>query len=101
VVVVVTVQAVNVQCDTSTLSKALQAVRNHLSAELAEPLSLQAKVNNGVGTVREVDDGAREGLVERGVGIAETSETSGRTEGLGKGVTKGDAYIFGSVVVVN
>lgn len=51
VVIIVTVKAVNVQCNTSTLGEALQAVRNHLSAELAEPLSLQTKVNNAVGTV--------------------------------------------------
>lgn len=89
------------QCDTSTLSKALQTVRNHLSAELAEPLSLQTKVNHGIGTVGEIDNGARKGLIERGVGVAETSKTGGCTEGLGEGVTKGDADILSSVVVVN
>jgi hypothetical protein len=101
VVIVVTVEAVNVQRDTGTLSKALQTVRNHLGAELAEPLSLQTEVNNAVGTVGEIDNGAREGLVERSVGVAETSETSGCTKGLSEGVTKGDAYIFGGVVVVD
>ena len=94
-------KAVNVECNTGTLSKALQAVRNHLGAESTEPLALQAEVNYAVGTVGKIDDSAREGLVERSVGVAETSEAGGRTEGLGEGVTKGDADIFGGVVVVN
>jgi hypothetical protein len=101
VVVVVTVEAVDVERNTGTLSKTLQAVRNHLGAERTEPLALQAEVNNAVGTVGKIDDSAREGLVERSVGVAETSETGGCTEGLGEGVTKGDADIFGGVVVVN
>ncbi len=42
VVVVVTAQAVNVQGDASGLSKALQAVRDHLAAELAQHLALEA-----------------------------------------------------------
>ena len=101
VVVVVTVEAVNVECNTGTLSKALKAVRNHLGAESTEPLALQAEVNDAVRTVGKIDDSAREGLIERSVGVAETSETGGCTEGLGEGVTKSDADIFGGVVVVN
>jgi hypothetical protein len=101
VVVVVAVEAVNVECNTGTLSKALQAVRNHLGAERTEPLALQAEVNDAVGAVGKIDDSAREGLVERSVGVAKTSETGGCTESLGEGVTKSDADIFGGVVVVN
>ena len=89
------------ECNTGTLSKALKAVRNHLGAESTEPLALQAEVNDAVRTVGKIDDSAREGLIERSVGVAETSETGGCTEGLGEGVTKSDADIFGGVVVVN
>lgn len=63
VVVVVTAQAVDVQGDTSGLSKALQAMGDHLAAELAQHLALEAQVDNGVGAVGQIDDGAREGLV--------------------------------------
>ena len=89
------------QSNTTTLSEALKTVRNHLGAKLAEPLSLQTEVDDTVGTVGEIDNGAGEGLVERSVGVAETGETGGCTEGLGEGVTKGDADIFGGVMVVN
>lgn len=101
VVIVVAVEAVDVQRDTGTLSETLHAVGDHLGAELAEELALQAKVDNAVGTVGEVDDGAGEGLVERSVGIAEAGKTGGSTEGLGKGVAKGNADILGGVVVIN
>ena len=100
-VIVVTVEAVDVQRDTGTLSEALHAVGDHFGAELAEELALQAKVDDAVGTVGEVDDGAGEGLVERSVGIAEAGKTGRGTEGLGKGVAKGNADILGGVVVIN
>lgn len=101
VVVVITVQAVDVKSHTRALRKALQAVGDHLAAELAEPLALEAKVNNTVGSVGKIDDGAGQGFVKRSVGVTETSETGGSSESLGEGVAKGDANIFGSVVVVN
>lgn len=94
-------EAVDVHRNSGTLSEALQTVGNHLGAELAEPLSLQTEVDDAVGTVGNINDGAGQGLVERGVGVAETGETGGGTEGLVEGVSKSDADIFGGVVVVN
>lgn len=101
VVVVVAPQAVDVQGDTGGLGKALQAVGDHLAAELAEVLALEAQVDDGVRAVGEIDDGAGEGLVERGVGIAEAGDAGEGTESLGKGGADGDAAVLGSVVVVN
>lgn len=101
VVVVVTAQAVDVQRDASGLSKALQAVRDHLAAKLAQHLALEAKVDNGVGAVGQIDDGARESLVQRGVGVAEAGDASQGAEGFGKGGADGEAAVFGGVVVVN
>lgn len=101
VVVVVTAQAVDMQGDASGLSKALQAMGDHLAAELAQHLALEAQVDNGVGAVGQIDDGAREGLVQRGVGVAEAGDASQRAEGFGKGGADGEAAVFGSVVVVN
>lgn len=100
-VVVVTAQAVDVQGDAGSLGKALQAVGDHLTAELAEVLALEAQVDDGVGSVGQIDDSAGESLVERGVGIAEAGDASEGTEGLGEGGADGDAAVFGSVVVVN
>lgn len=101
VVVVIAPQAVDVQGDAGGLGKALQTVGDHFAAELAEVLALEAQVDNGVGSVGEIDDGAGEGLVQRGVGIAEAGDAGEGTEGLGKGGADGDAAVFGSVVVVN
>jgi hypothetical protein len=100
-VVVVTVETVDVQRNTSTLGKALETMRDHLGAELAKPLSLQTEVNDTVGTVGKIDDCARKGLVKGSVGVAETGETSGSAESLSEGITKGDADIFCGVVVIN
>lgn len=57
-VVIVTVEAVDVHRNSGTLSEALQTVGNHFSAELAEPLSLQTEVDDAVGTVGKINDGA-------------------------------------------
>lgn len=101
VVVVVAPQTVDVDGEASGLSKALYAVGDHLRAELAEELALEAQFDNGVRSVGEVDDGAREGLVQRGVGVAETGDAGQGAEGFTKGVADGEAAVFGSVVVVN
>lgn len=101
VVIIVAVKTVDMKRDAGTLRKALQAVRDHLAAELAEPFALEAKVNDAVRSVGKIDDGAGEGFVERSVGVAETSEACRCSESLGKGVAKGDANIFSRVVVVN
>lgn len=101
VVVVVAAQAVDVQRDARGLGKALQAVGDHLAAEITELLALEAQVDDGVGPVGEIDDGAGEGLVERGVGIAEAGDAGEGAEGLGEGCADGDAAVFGGVVVVN
>lgn len=100
-VVVVTPEAVNVKSNSGALGEALQTMGHHLSAELAEELTLQPKVYNAIRSVREIDDSAGQSFVERGVGVAEASKTSGSAEGRGKGVPERNADIFGSVVVVN
>lgn len=101
VVVVLAAQAVDVQGDSRTLREALQAVGDHLAAKVANLLAFEAEVDDAVGAVGEVDDGAGEGLVERGVGIAEARQTGHAVEGLGKSVTEGDTNVFRGVVVVN
>lgn len=101
VVVVVAVEAVDVEGDAGALGEALEAVGDHLAAQLAEELALEANVDDAVGAVGEVDDGAREGLVEGSVGVAVAREAGGRAESLSEGDAEGDADVFGRVVVVN
>lgn len=89
------------ECHSCTLGKALQTVRNHLSAQRSEPLSLEAKVDNTVRSVGQIDDGAGQGFVERSVGVAEAGEAGWGAEGFGEGIAQGDADVFSSVVVVD
>ena len=85
-VIILPPQAVHMQRDPRGLRKALQAVRDHLGAEVADLLALQAQVHDAVGPVRQVDDGAAEGLVQRRVGVAEAGQAGGRAEGAREGV---------------
>lgn len=63
VVVVVAAQAVDVHGDAGALREAVQAVGDHLAAEVADLLAAEAQLADAVGAVGEVDDGAREGFV--------------------------------------
>ena len=100
-VVIIPPQAIHMQGHTSGLRKALQAVRDHLGAEVADLFAPQSQVDNAVGPVREIDYRPAEGLVERGVGVSEAREARGRAEGAGEGVAQRDADVFGGVVVVD
>jgi hypothetical protein len=89
------------ECNAGSLGKALQTVRHHLTAQLAEPLAFKTELDDAIGTVREIDDGAGEGFVERRVGVSEASYAGERAEGLVEGVTKSNADVFGCVVVID
>ena len=99
--IVVSPQAVDVHGDACGLGEALKAVGHHLAGQAAEPLAAQAEVDDGVGPVGQVDDGAGEGLVEGSVGVAEAGEAGGGAEGGGEGGTEGYGAVFGGVVVVD
>lgn len=100
-VVVVAAEAVDVHGDAGSPGKAMDAVGDHLGAEIANLLTLKTEVDNGKGTVRQIDDGTAEGLVERAVCVSEAREAGGCAESLGESVTKSDADVFGGVVVVD
>lgn len=100
-VVIVAPQAVDVQSHPGALRKALQAVRNHLGAQLPQPLALQPQVNHAVGTVGQVDDGAGKGLVQRRICVSEPGDAGQTPECLVEGVSESNAAIFSGVVVVN
>lgn len=101
VVVVVAADAVDMHGEARGLGEALQAVRHHLGAQAAEPLALEAEVDDAVRAVGQIDDGAAEGLVEGSVGVAEAGEAGGGSEGAEKSRAEGDAAVFSRVVIVN
>lgn len=89
------------QRDARRLREALHAVRDHLGAQIPNLLALESQVDNAVRSVGDVDHGSAEGLVEGAVGEAEALDADGGAEGLGKGVSEGDADVFGRVVVID
>lgn len=92
-VVVVAAKAVHVHRDAGALRKAVQAVRDHLAAQVADLLAAQVQLADAVGAVREVDDGAREGFVERAVGGAEAGEAGGGVQGGFEGLVVGGLLV--------
>lgn len=101
VMIVIAADAVDVHRDAGGLGEALQAMGNHLRAQLAQPFPLQAEFNDAIWSVGQVDNRSRERFIEGGVCVTETGETSRRSEGFGEGVAEGNAAILGGVVVVN
>lgn len=101
VVVVFAAEAVDMQGDLGGLGETLHAVRQHLCVEFADAVPYDAQVDDAVGAVGQVDNGAREGLVQWGVGVAEAGEAGGGAEGLVEGFAEGDAAILGRVVGVD
>lgn len=76
-------------------------MRYHLAAQVADLLALETEVDDAVGPVREVDDGAREGFVEGRVGGAEAREARGAAQRGGEGIAERYAAVFSGVVVVD
>jgi hypothetical protein len=56
VVIIITVSTTNMQRHTRSLGKALQTVRDHLSAEIADLLALEAEVNDCPRPAGEIND---------------------------------------------
>jgi hypothetical protein len=56
--VILTADAIDVHSHSGGLGKALQAMGHHLAAQLAEPLALETEIDDGIWSVRQVDDGA-------------------------------------------
>lgn len=100
-VVVLAAQAVNVQRYAGGLGEGLEGVGDHLGAEVADALAAEAELDDGVGPVGDVDDGAGEGLVEGAVGVTEAGDADGGAEGGVERGAEGYADVLGGVVVVD
>lgn len=92
---------INMQRDPRILRKALHAMRDHLTAQIADLLTLETEFDDCVGTVGEVDDGAGEGFVQRGICGSEACEAGWGAEGVFECAAKGETDVFCGVVVVD
>ena len=84
VVVVVAVEALDVQTEPRRLRKRLEDVRDHLARELAQLLPAEAEAHNGARPRRNVDDGARQRLVQRAICMPVARNPAARAQGLVK-----------------
>ena len=74
-------QTIHMHRDARMQRKALQTMRQHLTAQVPNLLALRAQVDDRKRPIREVDDRARERFVERAVGGAEAREARGGVQG--------------------
>lgn len=100
-VVVITICATDVQSHASGLRKALQTVGDHLGAQIADLLALEAQVDNCPRAAGQVNDSPGEGFVERGVTAAESLEGLTSTQCLREGFAEREECVFCGVVVVD
>lgn len=100
-VVVVAAEDVDVHGDAGALGEALQAVRQHLAAQLADALAPQAELDDAEGPVRQVDDGARQRLVQRRVRAAEARQPARAVQRRLERLAQRDERVFCRVVVVD
>ena len=101
VVVVLALEDVDMEGQDRVGCKGGENVRDHLGGELADHLAAQAQVDAGVRPARDVDDGAGQRLVERGVGGAEAGDALALAERAVKRLAERDGAVLGAVVVVN
>ena len=89
------------QGQTGRLAEALEAVREHLRCQGADPLIRKAEVGHAKGPRGDVDDGPGEGFVEGRVGGAEAAESRTGAERAAQGRSEREKGVFCRVVVVD
>jgi hypothetical protein len=99
--IVIPAQHVHMQGDSRGTGEAVQTMREHLGAEVADFLALEVKVRHAPRPVGQVNHRAAQGFVERGVGVTEAGEAGRAAERSCEGGAQGDADVFRRVVVVN
>ena len=99
--VVVASEHVHMQRHPCRLTEALQAMVDHLRRQCADLLVLEAELADEEGARGDVNHGAREGLVERGVRVAEALQAFAVAEGFGESLAEAEEGVFSCVVVVN
>lgn len=99
--IVVPPQHIHMQRDAGALGPARQAVVHHLGVQGAHGRGREGEVADEEGPRGDVEDGARQGFVERAVGVAEAGDTGARAQRRGEGGAEREEGIFGRVVVVD
>lgn len=101
--IILSPQHIHMQRNPRILRKRPQTVRDHFRRQVTDFFALETfvQVGNEEGAVGKVDDGAREGFIKGGVGAAEAGKARRCGEGGFEGGAKGEAGIFGCVVIID
>jgi hypothetical protein len=99
--IIIPSQAIHMNRKSGCLRKALQAMWNHLTAQISNLLPLQPQINDTEWTIRDIDYGAGKSFVERCVGISKACDADRYSKGCCEGAAEGNANVFCSVMVVD
>lgn len=84
-VIIVTLDDIHMQRHPSILRPAAKPMMNHLRIQFPHHRRLKFEIADKERARRDINDGAGQGFIKRGVGMAETCNTRAGTEGCGKG----------------
>lgn len=74
---------------------------NHFGGQAADFLADELELDDGVGSVAEIDNGTAQGLVQGSEAAAETLDTLDGAQGLFEGSSQGNSAVFGGVMVID
>lgn len=106
--IILSPQHIHMQRHARILRPTTQPMRHHLCVQTANHRRLKPQGSWGfkggadeVGARGDVEDGAREGFVERAVGMGKAGEGGAGAEGGGEGGAESEEGVFGCVVIVD
>ncbi len=94
-------QVVDVQGHQGVVDEALEELLEQVHVEAADHRAGEGHMHLQAGTTGEVDHHARQGFVQRHIGVAVTGHALLVADGLGERLAEGDADVFDGVVVVD
>lgn len=99
--VVIASNAVHVHGECCRLGKALEEVRNHLTAQIADFLPLQTQIDYGEWPSRQIDDSTTQCLVQWRIGMPKALVAFDGSESFFDRTPKSDSAVLRRVMVVD
>nr|POE56811.1 hypothetical protein CFP56_33783 [Quercus suber] len=99
--IILPAQAIHMHRDASALGERLQTMRDHLTTQIPDLLTRQPELDDAERAITQIDDGARQGLIERGVRVPEPREPGGAAQRALERLAQRDARVLRGVVVVD
>lgn len=99
--VVFAVQDIDVQCKACLGRKAVEDVRNHLAAQVADLFAAQLQMRVAVRAGGQVDDRTRQGLIQRRKSRAKALDAADLAQRLSKSLAESNRTVLRRVVVID